>query len=198
MRRRILLNEANGFVPDANGRGIIDGYEAVDLGLSVLWATCDVGASGETIMGKYYKYGLGATEYLNDTSAKYKGTESPLNSSADTATQVMGGGWRMPTRNEVNELKQNTTFNNINSQFKLTSKTNENRFLIFPAGGGQYKSGNKATDTQRSYYWTASYMGLDSALGYESYSYNLYQYTNLTLGYGPNTYGMRVRGVHDI
>lgn len=44
--------------------GIVDGYEAVDLGLSVRWATCNVGAESETDVGDYFAWG--ETESKNE------------------------------------------------------------------------------------------------------------------------------------
>lgn len=73
-RRKLLIEE------DTTGRSIIDGYEAVDLGLpsGTLWATMNVGATSETDYGNYYKYGNGATAGATDTTY-YTGVEE-LNS----------------------------------------------------------------------------------------------------------------------
>ena len=88
MRRRNLLTSSGG-----NGRKMIGNYEVVDLGLpsGLLWATCNIGANNELSYGNYYMYGKGAQTYDSSDSA-YEGTEKPLASSADTATQVMGSG----------------------------------------------------------------------------------------------------------
>ena len=76
-----------------DGRKMIGNYEVVDLGLSngLLFATCNVGANTETGYGNYYMYGKGSRTY-NSSDDYYTGTEDPLKSSADTATQVMGSG----------------------------------------------------------------------------------------------------------
>lgn len=92
-----------------NSYSSIDGHEYVTIG-SLKWAIKDVGASSITDYGNYYQYGKGAAQYAATSGqSDYSGTENPLASSADTATQVMGGGWRMPTMNECNTIRNNVT-----------------------------------------------------------------------------------------
>ena len=71
----------------------------IDLGLpsGTLWATMNVGASSETDYGNYYMYGKGIIQY-STSNTTYYGTEEPLSLFVDTARQVMGGDWRMPTK----------------------------------------------------------------------------------------------------
>lgn len=38
-------------------QNIINGHEAVDLGLSVKWATCNIGASNPEEYGDYFAFG---------------------------------------------------------------------------------------------------------------------------------------------
>ena len=102
--RRTLLTTSSGGIDPTTGRGMIGNYEVVDLGLpnGLLFATCNVGANTETSYGDYYKYGYGSLKYETEPDNKYyQGTENPLASSADTATQVMGEGWKMPTYDEL-------------------------------------------------------------------------------------------------
>ena len=93
------------------------GHEYVDFGLSVKWATINVGASSVGEYGTYYK--------------AYEGT--------DYVVRDWGNGWRMPTFGECSELVDNTnasvvTVNGYNC-VKLTSKTNSNLFIYFPLAG---------------------------------------------------------------
>ena len=90
--------------PDTNG------HEYVDLGLpsGTLWATMNVGALSETEYGNYYMYGMGSKTY-DSTDTPYDGTENPLDLTKDTARQVWGGDWHMPTSAQCNELIENTT-----------------------------------------------------------------------------------------
>ena len=106
------------------------GYEYVDLGLSVKWAKCNVGAEKETDAGLYFAWGetTGYTasqvgtdkqfswsdyKYGNSSSnlTKYNQSDSKtvLESADDAASQVMGSDWRMPTETEFQELIDKTT-----------------------------------------------------------------------------------------
>ena len=103
--------------------------QAVDLGLSVLWADMNVGAKSDTEVGTYFAWGetegytnendyekdfFGWNNYkwrsINDFT-KYNATDglTRLEAADDAATQNWGGNWRMPTRAEATELINNTT-----------------------------------------------------------------------------------------
>ena len=116
-------------------------YEDVDLGLSVKWAKCNVGASSETDYGVFFQWGetsgisgslLGKysdenyswasythcngsettlTKYNNDNSYGTVDNKTTLESIDDAATQIMGGDWRTPTKAELQELLNGTTNN---------------------------------------------------------------------------------------
>ena len=102
-----------------------DKHEAVDLGLSVKWATCNVGAENPQDYGDYFAWG--ETEPKDDydwptykwcngsryTQTKYNtnsdyGTvdnRTTLEPADDAATVNWGGSWRTPTFNEQEELR---------------------------------------------------------------------------------------------
>lgn len=98
----------------------------------------NVGASSETAYGNYYEYGKGAAQYAETSGdSAYSGEEKPLAASADTAVQVWGGSWHTPTREQMEELTANTTYewttiNGVNGG-KFTA-TNGN-YVFFPAAG---------------------------------------------------------------
>ena len=74
-----------------------NGHSYVDLGLSVYWATCNIGAYTSTNQGN--KYAFGETITKSDyTSSNYVG------GNADIAKQNWGGDWRLPTKNELEDL----------------------------------------------------------------------------------------------
>ena len=113
-----------------------NGHAYVDLGLpsGTKWATMNVGASSETDYGNYYMYGMGSKTY-DSTDTPYAGTEDPLATSADTAAQVWGGDWHMPTQAQMQELTDNTTYewttiNGVNGG-KFTA--NNGNYVFFPA-----------------------------------------------------------------
>ena len=144
-----------------------NGHEYVDLGLpsGTKWATMNVGASSETDYGNYYQYGKGAAQYAATSGdSNYGGTEDPLAASADTAVQVWGGQWHMPTREQMQELTANTTYewttiNGVNGG-KFTA-TNGN-YVFFPAAGG-WSSGSQSFVGDDGYYWGSSPFDSDSA-----------------------------------
>ena len=194
MRRRELLNTSSGGIDPTTGRGTIGDYEVVDLGLSngLLFATCNVGANSETGYGNYYMYGKGSRAYHTFDSV-YTGTENPLASSADTATQVMGSGWRMPTKDEIQDLinKTNyswTTINGIKGG-KFTSKTNPNAYVFFPAAGDYY-DGSLNGNGSYGGVWSSMPQGSDSA-----YYLNFYSGDKSVYGSDRGS-GLSVRGVH--
>lgn len=57
MRRRLLVNKDKPIV--------VNGYEFVDMGLSVMWATCNIGAKKPEEYGYYFQWG-GTTAYNSD------------------------------------------------------------------------------------------------------------------------------------
>ena len=151
-----------------------NGHVYVDLGLSVKWATCNVGASTPTNSGKYYPWSYTyEMDYNSDcfyVSFRYETWEIeqllefdengnyigfigyqtnvyksllPLNliKSQDAASVNWGGSWRMPTKEECEELLENctwnwTTQNGVNG-YKVTSKKNGNSIFL-PAAGYYY------------------------------------------------------------
>ena len=120
------------------------GHEYVDLGLSVKWATCNVGANKPEDYGDYFAWGetKPKNNYSNSNySYSYNYTTLPL--SADAARANWGGSWRMPTRAEQDELLEQctwtwTTQNGVNG-YKVTSNKNGNSIFL-PAAGYRYGS----------------------------------------------------------
>lgn len=126
--------------------------EAVDLGLSVKWANFNIGAFDPTHYGDYFAWG--ETEPKETYSwATYKwcdGTDANItkyNSAdgktilepADDAAQVhWGGKWRMPTKEEIEELIDNCTWSesiqNGVKGYVVTSKHTGNS-IFFPYSG---------------------------------------------------------------
>ena len=147
-----------------------NGHQYVDLGLpsGTKWATMNVGASSETAYGNYYQYGKGAAQYaVTSGDSYYSGTEDPLAASADTASQVWGGSWHMPTRKQIEELTANTTYewvtNYKGSRINGGTFTAKNgAVLFFPAAGFWY-GGSQYGVGSRGGYWGSSPGGCDGA-----------------------------------
>ena len=136
--------------------GTSNGYGYVDLGLSVKWATCNVGATSPEEYGDYFAWGETSTtaEYNSYNCPTYElsisqlqtqgyiDSEGNLTSQYDAATANWGGDWRMPTYDELNELSTKCTWEWINNNdFKGYSVTGPNGNNIFlPAAGDRIGS----------------------------------------------------------
>ena len=174
---------------------------AVDLGLSVKWACCNVGASVPEGYGGYYAWGETEekSDYDWDTYKYYNNNTGCINIGSniggtqyDVAHVKWGGSWRMPTLDEIKELVNKcswkwTSLNGVNGQ--LVTGPNGNSIFL-PAAGLRYGTGFDYRGSN-GYYWSASL--------YESYSngaYGLYfrSGSHLWSGYSRG-YGFTVRPV---
>lgn len=170
-------------------------YEYVDLGLSVKWATMNVGATAPEEYGDFYswgetttktdyswrtyKYGDGTssskvTKYCTESWCGYNGnidSKTVLYLADDAARANWGGHWRMATENEWEELEDNcvwtwTTMNEIEG-YKVQSKITgyTDKWLFLPAAG-QISSTNPDNIGSLGGYWTSSLDGSGSAAVY--------------------------------
>lgn len=107
-------------------------YKAVDLGLSVRWASFNLGATSSTESGELYLWGdtnntgiigfYNAPDLDNICGTKY-----------DVARSIWGGTWRLPTRKEQEELIQEciwtkTTVNGVRGM-KITGSNGNSIFF---------------------------------------------------------------------
>ena len=133
---------------------------AVDLGLSVYWATCNLGAAKPEDYGDYYAWGetepkedysWSTYKWCNGSSStltKYNtrssyGTvdnKTVLEPEDDVAHVKLGGKWRMPTDAEWTELRTKctwtwvTNYNGSGINGRLVKATNGNSIFL-PAAG---------------------------------------------------------------
>ena len=128
-------------------KGMINGHEYVDLGLSVKWATCNVGASSPTEYGNYYAWGETSTkkEYSEKNSRTHGKDIVNIggNPSYDAARANWGCSWRLPTLAEFYELIDNckikwTTQDGIKGRMFTSKKNGKSIFLS--AAGWRYGS----------------------------------------------------------
>ena len=164
----------------------VTGHEYVDLGLptGTLWATCNVGASSPEEYGDYfawgetetkevydwdtYKWCEGAenqlTKYCYDSSCGYNGftdDKTELDLEDDAAYVNWGSDWRMPSLEQIKELKDKctwtwTTLNGVNGR-EVTGPNGNSIFL--PAAGyrGGYRGGGSLyNDGSWGGYWSRS------------------------------------------
>ncbi len=155
----VLLLIATGCEKKTSGSS--NGHEWVDLGLTVKWATCNIGATAPEGYGDYYAWG-GTTTKKNYTSfncvtyGKEMG-DIAGNPKYDAARANWGGKWRMPTQDEIDELINNchqewTTRNGVNG-YKVTGPNGNSIFL--PAAGC-YSGSEPDYDGHCGYYWSST------------------------------------------
>lgn len=171
-----------------------NGHAYVDLGLpsGTLWATMNVGATSETDYGNYYMYGMGSRTYNNDDTP-YAGTENPLDLSKDTAAQVWGGSWHMPTQAQMQELTANTTYQWVTdyngSGINGGLFTAQNGKSVFFPAAGSWNSGSHNVVGSLGYCWSSSPIG-------GSYAYELsFEEGNKGVNIVDRKIGFSVRGV---
>ena len=164
--------------------GFENGHEWVDLGLSVKWATCNVGATNSEGYGDYYAWGeiVTKTDYSWSTYKHCEGSYNKLTKycnnrafgsngytdygmtldmSDDVAHIQWQGVWRMPTIAEFQELIDNctwtwTTRNGVKG-YKITGKkTGYNGQSVFlPAAGWRNNNGSYEVGSD-GIYWSGT------------------------------------------
>ena len=166
-------------------------HEYVDLGLSVKWATCNIGASKPEESGYYFawgetkpkaKYSLNTHKWCNGTPYSYTkyctnstyGTvdnKLRLDSSDDAAIANWGGNWRMPSDTELKELYNECTWTwgNLNGVRGYTVTGPNGNSIFLPVVG--YKDGSVherggSASTPCGVYWTSNVYGYYSYLAY--------------------------------
>lgn len=164
------------------GIGSVDGHDYVDLGLSVKWATCNIGARSESDFGNYYAWGetITKTSYYDDTykyfnSSKWTFSSIGNNISGtkyDAATLYWGDKWRMPTKKEMEELISKCTWewesvSNV-SGYKIIGPNGNAIFL--PAGGMFWGDEREAKAGIFGQYWSSIFK---ETTDFYSHSYTL-------------------------
>ena len=189
-----------------NVDGTINGHDYVDLGLSVKWATCNVGASSFKDYGDYFAWGETSTKstYTEDNSKTYG--ESSYNydiggdASLDAARANWGGTWRLPTEKEAQELRDKCSWEWITKDgkdgeegykgFKVTGPSGRSIFL--PAAGCRYGASLNYAGSI-GYYWAST--------PYEGYAHDAcYLYfgdSRRYVSWNNRSYGFSVRPVSE-
>lgn len=157
-----------------------DNHEYVDLGLpsGTLWATCNIGANSPEEYGDYFAWG--ETDGYNSGKisfswSNYFDTYSDGNSfnkyfadlgltelelCDDAAYVNWGPGWRIPSKEQIDELMNNsnttinwTTQNGVNGN-KIKSIRNGNS--IFLPAAGYFKDSEINVLDSSGYYWSST------------------------------------------
>ncbi len=167
---------------DAEGAG------AVDLGLSVKWATCNLGANNPEDVGNYYAWGEtfpqedktyywssykwcngslnSLTKYCNDSSYGQVDNKTMLLSADDAAQKNLPQGWRMPTQAEMQELfdKCTWTWTSKNGTPGYEVKASNGNSIFLPVTGA-YGAKEITGKSTQGYYWTSTLTSTDNNYG---------------------------------
>lgn len=158
-----------------------NGHYYVDLGLPVMWATCNVGANSPSESGEYYSWCETSPKetYTKSNSPNYnhRNTEDIVkgNPKYDAARKNWGGKWRLPTAYELTFLKIKCEWKwaRLNGQngALLISKKNGNKIFLPSVFGCGENPSDKTRDTKnlkQGSYWSATVQGSSDA--WEAYS----------------------------
>ena len=145
---------------------------AVDLGLSVYWATCNLGATAPEESGDFYAWGEIKTKddytwdtykwgnFKYDTIIKYGSGDNKtvLELEDDVAHVKLGGNWRMPTDAEWTELLENCTWTHsaLNDVHVRCVTSNKNGNSIFLPQPGLRSGDLFYNDGISGHYWSSS------------------------------------------
>ena len=195
-----------------------NGYAYVDLGLSVNWATQNVGATHAEDFGSYfawaetsqkktynwenYTYSKGSgnmiTKYNIEKNNNYSNMVDSLEvlqPTDDAATTNLGSGWRTPTLAEFEELVNGCEWEwieNINGSGKSgmlgTSKANGNTIFL-PAAG--YKADRYHNEANFSGHYHTATVSIYAIAAYEF----LFSAKYKNLGYNDRQMGRNIRPV---
>ena len=197
-----------------------DTMEYVDLGLpsGTLWATCNVGASSPEECGDYFAWGetepknnyswstykwcngtsKTITKYCAQSEYGYNGfvdTLTELLPEDDAATANWGSDWQMPSKEQIEELRDNTTatwttYNEMNGI--LFTSSNGNSFFM-PASGAI--TGTYANLVGKSVSYYSRSLCTTSKYGSDVYVLSWDDYSGISSAITSRSYGFCVRPV---
>lgn len=157
----------------ASGR--IGDHDFVDLGLSVLWATTNVGADSPSDAGDHFAWAETTPKDIYDTDncryiksktgsldvyekymengLTFRGDgKTILDLEDDAARQNWGENWRMPTAAEIHELLDNCTWElQENKGYKVTGPNGNSIFLPFTGK----RVHDRLEEKDAANYWTS-------------------------------------------
>ena len=204
----------------SNGKSIVTisgqmaGHDYVDLGLpsGTKWATYNVGATKPTESGDYFAWGetepkkvynwdtykwckgsnTTMTKYCDNSKYGTVDNKTVLEAEDDAATANWGSAWRMPTKEEQDELRKGCDwewtedFNGTGVNGRLGTSKSNGSTIFLPAAGRRYTGLGLAGND--GYYWSSSL--------YEDRSGTLY-FGGSSIGWGIDSriFGQSVRAV---
>lgn len=186
--------------------GTVDGYGYVDLGLSVMWATCNVGASKPSGSGTFFAWGevsakpeytwpsyillssgtnkdnASFTKYNSDSNSGVVDNLHKLDAADDAASVMWSKKWRMPTKDEFEELVNGcswrwTTIDGIDGYVVTSKKAGYENNSVFLPAAGYFQRNSVQNKGKRGCYWSST-LGTRSHsacyLGFSSSTFRTY------------------------
>lgn len=180
-------------------------FASGDLGLSVIWANKNVGADKTEDVGGYYAWGVKkpysapftyewfngskVKKYVSQNSHSESGTADGLTvlvAADDVASAESEGEWRMPTKEEIDELKaldclEGYELNGKKGLLFVGNGTHKKDGLFIPYGGYKDKS-DEPVSTDYAYLWSSSLVTASSSAP-EYIDYGAYTLQNIVEGH---------------
>ncbi|MBO7234569.1 MAG: hypothetical protein J6V13_06250 [Paludibacteraceae bacterium] len=142
-------------------QGFLNNHAWIDLGLSVKWATCNIGTDKPEQIGKHYAWG----EMQDKSPHLY--TLDHYQYTGDVVSMLWGEGWRLPTLKEQEELLNKCewiwTRNEYSCGFTIIGPNHNSIFL--PAAGLHCGKGLVAL-SQQGTYWSETLLQADNSYAY--------------------------------
>lgn len=192
--KRSVFSKKSNIDTYANFSSKLTSLTAIDLGLSVNWGSCNLGASSPEEFGNYYAWGETSTKstYSWNTYKWCEGTHSTLtkyvlnekdgivdnkrilDSDDDAVVANIGGKWRMPTNDECTELiakslRVDTRLCGVDGCLifsKIDGYTDS--WIFMPHAGGftnkRYDSYGHYWSSQPDYYYNPAYRAYGYAI----------------------------------
>jgi protein TonB len=172
-----ITNNSNTDIISSSSSEDVDEPQSFDLGLSVEWASFNIGARYPYETGDYYWW-ASANPIKNESDAqipfdwdetgqsfkKYNNLGMLISPEDDVAHKTLGGGWRVPTPDELNELVTKCTWE-------------EAEYMDMKGYNVIGNNGNKIflpyVGNPENAYWMGSYMSNSMSPNNVAYFYSL-------------------------
>lgn len=127
----------------------VSNHDCADLGLSVKWATCNIGAEKPEDAGGYYAWGeteekdaysFNSYKYIDSNGSLTDIGDNICGTQYDVASELWGHSWQMPTKEQMEELLEecdwvSAVVNGVNG-YKVFGKNGN--YIFLPAAGYKF------------------------------------------------------------
>ncbi len=158
--------------------GEIPPLKAIDLGLSVKWASFNMGATSETESGGLYYWGDG--DGIGGDNYAAPGVDNICGTQYDIARTKWGSTWRLPSAQEHRDLIFNCTWRRatVNGVYGMRITGRNGNSIFLPPTGYRVASSSKS-ELENGYYWVGeTHDNYDGYLSYVFYFNSTSYYYN--------------------